>query len=410
MLGSARKAQTFADAFDPRSNSFGLLRLLLAVLVIFSHSYTLGGFGIDPLETFTSRRHTIGLVAVAMFFVLSGFLICRSASKSASVSRFLWHRFLRIFPGYWVCLIVCACVFAPFVALYEHGLFFRVFAAPANSPQAYVLGNISLFHLHEFSVKGITNIRPQHIAGLLSHNPYPYLINGSLWTLPFEVCCYAAVALLALVGVLRRMRIVMLLLLVTLWGLHAWSYLEPDAFFATLPCRALPIMIMLSLFFSAGCTCFLYREAIPCSTVVAVTCAVALAASAAIGAFGLIAPGAMSYALLWLAFRLPFRRFDAHGDISYGTYIYAFPVQQGLALLGLQRGGFTIYFVSSLLLTLLLAMVSYRCIEAPSLRLKGLQIANWGFWMSEPPAPSRAIAARFNTDNVRAPAAKTCKV
>src|SRR4051794_17516783 len=113
---SRRTGITFAEAFDPRSNAFGFLRLALAVLVIFSHSFPVGGFGTDALEVFTKGRHTIGLAAVGMFFVLSGFLITRSAASGVSVLRFLWHRFLRIFPGYWVCLIVCGFIFAPYFA------------------------------------------------------------------------------------------------------------------------------------------------------------------------------------------------------------------------------------------------------------------------------------------------------
>ena len=93
--------------------------------------------------------------------------------------------------------------------------------------------------------------------------------------------------------------------------------------------------------------------------------------------FGLIAPLAMSYAFLWLAFALPFGRFDRKGDFSYGTYIYAFPVQQGMALLGFHEKGFGLYFISSLLLTSLLAFLSYRLIEAPCLRLKTVRLSTF---------------------------------
>src|SRR5947209_11050713 len=70
-------------------------------------------------------------------------------------------------------------------------------------------------------------------------------------------------------------------------------------------------------------------------------------------------------AFFWLAFALPLAPFDTRADLSYGTYIYAFPVQQGLALLHLPERGFGLYFAGSLLTTLLLAFLSYRLIEAP---------------------------------------------
>ena len=108
---TAQARRNFAQAFDPNNNAFGFLRLTLAVLVIFSHSFPLGGFGIDPLEAFTKGRYTIGLASVAMFFVLSGFLICRSASGSGSVPVFV-ASFPAHFPGVLGvsrCLRLCLC-------------------------------------------------------------------------------------------------------------------------------------------------------------------------------------------------------------------------------------------------------------------------------------------------------------
>ena len=87
-----RGRPTFDQAFDPKNNGFGFLRLALAFLVIFGHSSPLGGFGIDRVAVLTEGRYATGSLAVAMFFVLSGFLVCRSASASRSVPRFLWHR------------------------------------------------------------------------------------------------------------------------------------------------------------------------------------------------------------------------------------------------------------------------------------------------------------------------------
>lgn len=85
----------------------------------------------------------------------------------------------------------------------------------------------------------------------------------------------------------------------------------------------------------------------------------------------------MTYAFLWLAFALPFGRFDSRGDFSYGVYIYAFPVQQGMALLRIHEEGFGLYFVSSLLLTSVLGFLSYRLIEAPCLRLKTVEVSTF---------------------------------
>jgi peptidoglycan/LPS O-acetylase OafA/YrhL len=366
---------SFGQAFNAKNNAFGFLRLLLAILVIFSHSFALGGFGIEPLHALTQGRYNIGLASVAMFFVLSGFLIARSAAHSPSIGRFLWHRFLRIFPGYWVCLVVCACIFAPLMAYAESGSLTRIFSLPWNSPQSFMINNAGVLHLNGFSVEGAVMFRPNSIGGVLRHNPVPGVLNGSLWTLPFELGCYLAVAAVALVGLLRRARSLVLVLFAGLSCLHAFDCLDPQGFYRYFPYVGVKQLVMLCLFFCAGSICFLYQEKIPFSRWLFAAALLLLWMSLAAGVFGLVAPIAMTYAFLWLAFSLPFRRFDTRGDFSYGAYIYAFPVQQGLTLLGLPASGFAAYFVCSLLTTLLLAIFSYRLIEAPCLRWKNVVVA-----------------------------------
>ena len=86
------------------SNSF--LRLALAVLVIFSHGISLGGYGTEKIVDKT----TLGTVAVYGFFAISGYLIAGSASSNGTL-RYLWQRFLRILPAFWACLIVTSFAF-----------------------------------------------------------------------------------------------------------------------------------------------------------------------------------------------------------------------------------------------------------------------------------------------------------
>jgi peptidoglycan/LPS O-acetylase OafA/YrhL len=274
-----------------------------------------------------------------------------------------------------VCLVVCACVFAPLMAYCESGSFTRIFSLPWNSPQAFMINNAGVLHLNGLSVEGVVMFHPNSIGGVLRHNPVPGVLNGSLWTLPYELGCYLAVAAVALVGMLRRARSLVLVLFAGLWCLHGFDCLDPQGFWRCFPYVGVKQLVMLCLFFSAGSICFIYREKIPLSRWLFVGALLLLWLGLAAGVFGLVAPMAMTYAFLWLAFSLPFGRFDTRGDFSYGTYIYAFPVQQGLTLLGLPGSGFAAYFVCSLLMTLLLAVFSYRLIEAPCLRWKNVVVA-----------------------------------
>src|SRR3954447_2812800 len=149
-LGNApgKSSPTFGEAFDPKRNAFAFLRMVLAFLVIVSHCFVLGGFGADPISRITDGGNSLGEIAVAVFFILSGFLITRSGLGSRSAGRFLWHRFVRIFPGYWVCLLVSAFLFSPLFELIKHGAF------SADASLAYLRGNWAIFHFNGLSIEG----------------------------------------------------------------------------------------------------------------------------------------------------------------------------------------------------------------------------------------------------------------
>jgi hypothetical protein len=88
--------------------------------------------------------------------------------------------------------------------------------------------------------------------------------------------------------------------------------------------------------------------------------------------------------------------FDRRGDFSYGVYIYAFPVQQTLSLLGMNRYGLGAYFVLAMVLTLPFAIASWRLVEKPCLRLKRLTLSGaWLSWRYILPGESRSMKARM---------------
>jgi peptidoglycan/LPS O-acetylase OafA/YrhL len=369
-------SQSFAGAFDPRQNAFNFLRLVLALLVIVGHCFALGGFGLErPFPALTGGQYSLGTLSVGMFFLLSGFLISRSASGELSVGRFIWHRFLRIFPGYWACLLVTAFVFAPIFCAIEHGSFFDVFAAANHTPQSYVLDNATMFSPRGFSMKSVMAVSSGHIVGLLGHNPIPWIVNGSLWSLPVELMCYAAIAVLASIGIMRRWRIVVLVLFILFLAVREFNWMYAAPFLDHAPSDGSQTLSFFCFYFFAGSFCFLYREKIPYSKALfgGSTCLAALGLT--IAPLGFLVPITLPYSFLCLSFKLPVARFTRGSDYSYGTYIYAFPVQQGLALLGVQQAGFALYLISTLLVTGMLAFLSYRCVEAPCLRWKNW---DWG--------------------------------
>jgi peptidoglycan/LPS O-acetylase OafA/YrhL len=342
----------------PSRNSIGFLRFFFAVLVILSHSYPLGGFGPDPLAA-RGAPETLGGIAVAGFFVLSGALIAQSWTRTPSLWRFLWHRFLRVFPAFWACLLTTILVFAPLVGKIERGTLEQYWTWPVNPPLGYLRLNAWL-HINQYG-----------IAGLLAKNPHPYAFDGSLWSLEYEFICYLGVAILGLSGVLNRHRWgrgVVLLLLGVCIAVATRASWQPDhhPFDGTL--------FLLGGYFLAGVAYHQWRDRTPLQGKLGLASAALTVASAPLGVYHYVAPITCGYLVLWLGAALPFKNFDKNADFSYGLYIYAFPVQQLLAVLNWRHHGAGQFFLTSVALTLPLAVASYYLVERPCLRKKNLML------------------------------------
>src|ERR1700722_18544978 len=91
---------------EVKLNSLNAIRLALALLVIFSHSYPLSGTpSPDPLSFASHGQDSFGILAVNLFFLISGMLITSSWLRSKSMQDYLMKRFLRIYPGYIVAML-----------------------------------------------------------------------------------------------------------------------------------------------------------------------------------------------------------------------------------------------------------------------------------------------------------------
>ena len=344
------------DDLNVRRNSIGFLRVFFAAIVIWSHAFEIGGFSLDPISRLTGGALSAGYVAVGGFFVLSGFLITRSYETAHSPWRFLWHRVLRIFPGFWVCLLVTAFVFAPFAFFHEHGGL-RGFLEGADPPWSYVAKNALL------------QIQQPSIGTILAHTPLtPQLLNGSLWTLVYEFVCYVSVAVLGIAGLLRR-KVVSTIFLALLLAYALWT-----DYLGMKPITLYSGILGLLVYFSAGSCAYLIRDRIPIRGWIATVSILAIAVSMETPFSSLILALCLPYVVLYSAINLPIRNFDRRLDLSYGLYIYAFPIQQLLTIFGLNSLGFTWYFIMALTIALTFAAASWIVIERPSMSLKNLRL------------------------------------
>ncbi len=337
-----KDSPTIESAISGRKNNFDVLRLIAAIAVIFSHSYDIGGSHIDePLVRFSGGQMTIGEFAVVLFFVISGFLITQSFDRSQDLQKFLKARALRIFPAVVALVLLTVFVLGPLVTTTSVAVYFS-----DSSTWAY-LSTVTLFPL----------VRDPTLPQVFSHNIMPGVVNGSLWTLEFEIVCYAIVAVMGITKILRG-RWVIALLLVSI----ACSFLTIPSHFVS----EIPYFVN---FFAAGMLLYLYRAKIRLNGSLALLCFIAMILSARIGGMREVLIGAGSYLFIYLSLspRIKLPRTTKYGDFSYGLYIFAFPIQQTLSgLLSPNVSPFSVFFIAGPI-TLLISIASWHLIEKRAL-------------------------------------------
>ncbi|GAA2902814.1 acyltransferase [Microbacterium esteraromaticum] len=335
---------SLGTAFHPKRNSLNALRLLFATAVIVAHSWPLSGRTDEPIGP--GAFNSLGPWAVAGFFVISGYLIASSRDHS-ELGRFLWRRILRIYPAFIVVLAVTAFVFAPLSTL--------------------VMGEYSLGAGLEYLVKNAgLYIFTFDVTGTLAHAPYPATWNGSLWTLFYEALCYLAIGL-AMTFVPRRW--LARFLAVTLAS--GMAVTASHVYLDVLNISVLLHTVRLGTYFVAGALLYVLRERVAFRWEFAAASAAAVILTAVSGTFDFLAPIPLAYLCMWLGIALPLHRIGAKNDISYGMYIYAFPVQQLLAIT-IGRGlPLWLYMLASIAATVPLAWASWTLVERPAMKLRG---------------------------------------
>lgn len=332
-------------AFDPRANALNAIRLLLALLVVVSHSWALGGAGPEP----ELGGANLGTWAVFGFFGISGYLITRSRLSGQTVRTFYRARFLRLFPGFLVCLLAVSFVFVPASLLLDaRGSFSVVDQA------GYVLRNLLLYPpvLGQYDV-----------GSTLGSVPFPAVWNGPLWTLFWEAACYLLVGVAASLFSRRRLGIAMV----------AVFSLASVAALAAMLVPVVPLLITRTLpmlaAFAGGAVLYLLdtkvarKWALPAALTLLLVAALTNTAT-------VLAPLPFTYLLFLQAAVLPLRQVGSRFDVSYGVYIYGWPVQQIVALAVGSSLPVWLFIVLSVAGTLPLAFLSCRFVEQPALALK----------------------------------------
>jgi len=322
-----------------RANAVGLVRFALTSLVILSHSFHLLGRSAqeDPLVRLSHGQYTLGGLAVDAFFVLSGFLVARSWDGSRGWADFLARRAARIYPGFLVAAAFASLAAAPWLA--SRGM---------PRPDVPSWGGLILPALT------LDYAEPR--------------VNGSLWTLRYDLAYYLGIALLGTTGMLAR-RWPLLALWAASWAAYSSRFVIGG--------HALGvdgIHPRLLTCFLAGATLCAFRDRVRLSWW-AFAASVAglgwLAVAPRQAYMGLAFPILGAYATLFLCFRpgAGAARLAWLGDYTYGLFLYAYPVQLALILLLGPGPGPLGIFLAAWPTAGAFAFLSWRLVERPAMRL-----------------------------------------
>jgi peptidoglycan/LPS O-acetylase OafA/YrhL len=329
-----------------RDNNFDFLRFVAATLVLMGHCFWLSGrLSEEPLRPLTGGTDMADL-AVDAFFVISGFLITASYLHGSGNISFILKRALRIFPGLAFAVIFALLVIGPLTTPLPLSEYFT------DSKTVAFLTNTFLVTRYE-------------LPGVFASNPFPEVVNGSFWTLPLEGLMYCSVLLLGALKLLKR-EMVLLGLGVLIAG-H----------FFVLPALGIESVTILKLFrlglfFYAGAALYFYQDQVRWDGRIAMLSLAASTLALGSSAWFVVHMLTLPYLVIYLAYaRLPkVAHFGKHGDFSYGMYIFGFPVQQLIIHWFGASINLAVFALSSMAITLCLAVLSWRLVEAPALRLK----------------------------------------
>jgi len=344
------------SAIGNKDNNFNLIRLILSIGVVCSHAFDLFPPSISYTFAKLTQVGSLGECCVFQFFGISGFLIFQSFLRNKSFLEFLIKRFLRLWPGLFVCISLTTVILGPLVTQMSIKEYFQ-----DKQTLEYWLGNISLLTVR------------YHLPGVFEENYYKEAVNGSIWSLRIEFACYLMLLFSnyfvyrwlsrlekynKLIPKIPNLVIITLLFIYILTCIYLWHDIPKVI-----------LLIELKFFFIIGMIFHLLRKKIKFNLFILVFLIINWICFKHTFCNRIMYYLLIFYLLYCFAFSKSVRRaVKLDSDICYGTYIYGFPIQQLLYfyfpnLTSLSSLIFTIPIV------LALACLSWYIVEKPCIKL-----------------------------------------
>lgn len=322
------------------TNNFDLLRLLFAGTVCIVHAYELSGY--QKLAWIGSILSSA--VAVKAFFVVSGFLIFMSFERTSSISSYAEKRFRRIYPAYFIVVMICA---FGLIGISSKGLADYFSLAWIK----YVLANLSFLNFLHHTLPGVFDTNRLQA------------VNGALWTLKIEVMFYLSVPLFVLL--FRRFSHLLIIAMIYIGSvaymiLFSWLAERTGSGFYLEFARQLPGQLS---YFLAGAFFYYHLPFFERWVRYFLFCAVLVLATNTHWSMPLLEPFALATVVIFFALFLYAGNFGRYGDFSYGVYILHFPIIQCFINFGWLTSHPWLFLIAIALATAMAAIAVWHLVE-----------------------------------------------
>ena len=332
--------------------ALNIVRILCSIGVVFSHSFSLLDLNNDWLYQHT-QYDSFGTVCVAIFFSISGYLMHDSWKSAPRLDVFFFKRLLRILPGLYG-VILAAVLLLPIIQGIDWNIFW-------NNEYSWKYFNNLLVFPTELFLPYVFDSNLIRVA------------NGPIWSIPYEVTMYAIIALVYALTKTRWCGIIIGTLLVLFMSYHVWVY-----YFEGVDTRIIFINLALltryGVYFLMGSLLALYWHRISQKiffAMLSVLCVIIALYNQS--TYILLMPFALPFLVLYSAIELPISTLTSirnFPDISYGIYLYAFPIQQIIISQHDRAIGPYRVFLYTMPIVILCALISTYLIEKPALKYK----------------------------------------
>jgi peptidoglycan/LPS O-acetylase OafA/YrhL len=347
VLASNETIRSRQQRYGGHTTGFDYLRIALAIAVVMHHSLVVTD---QPLTEWLWTYWPRGFLATLLpaFFALSGFLVAGSLIKRVSIPAFVAMRLIRVVPALTVEVLLSAFIIGPWLTHWDLWDYFTS----------------SQFWKYFLNIVGhVQYILP----GMFEQNPFPDVINQSLWTIPYELDSYIWLVFLSLFGFVKnhRMLVAVIMLLMTLGTIWLFIRFKPEWQQNPVDGRALVVA------FLAGIAIQYFGDVIRLNKWAALAAFLLgslLLLDVRLSFLGVIP---IAYATVYLGlFNPPRRTWLLTGDYSYGLYLFAFPIQQAEVALMPAYASWGYNVAIALVAGLAYAAFSWWIVEKPILSRK----------------------------------------